>query len=30
MLDDDVPGFGMLRDDRTRRPAWYAFQQRAA
>lgn len=30
MLDDDVPGFGMLRDDRTRRPAWYAFQQRVA
>jgi hypothetical protein len=28
MLDDDVPGFGLLRDDRTKRPAWYAFQRR--
>jgi hypothetical protein len=28
MLNDDVPGFGLLRDDRTRRPAWFAFQSR--
>jgi hypothetical protein len=30
MLNDDVPGFGLLRDDRTRRPAWFAFQRRAS
>jgi Bacterial Ig domain len=30
MLNDDVSGFGLLRDDRSRRPAWYTFQQRAA
>ncbi len=29
MLNDDVSGFGMLRDDRTRRPAWSTFQSRA-
>jgi len=28
MLNDDVPGFGLLRDDLTRRLAWYAFQRR--
>ena len=26
MLDDDVVGYGMLRPDRTRRPAWSAYQ----
>jgi hypothetical protein len=30
MLDDDVPGFGLLRNDRTRRPAWFTFQRRTA
>lgn len=30
MLNDDVPGFGLLRDDRTRRPAWNTFQRRTA
>ena len=29
MLDDDVPGFGMLRPDRTARPAWSVFKSRA-
>jgi hypothetical protein len=29
MMDDDVPGFGLLRPDRTRRPAWSVFQSRA-
>ena len=29
MLDDDVPGFGLLRPDRTQRPAWSVFQSRA-
>jgi len=29
MMDDDVPGFGLLRPDRTKRPAWYAYQSRA-
>jgi Bacterial Ig domain len=29
MLNDDVSGFGLLRDDRSRRPAWYTFQKRA-
>ena len=25
VLDDDVSGFGLLRPDRTKRPAWDAF-----
>ena len=25
VLDDDVTGFGLLRLDRTKRPAWDAF-----
>jgi len=29
MLDDDVPGFGLLRPDRTPRPAWSVFKSRA-
>jgi hypothetical protein len=29
MLNDDVSGFGLLRDDRTRRPAWSTFWSRA-
>jgi hypothetical protein len=29
MMDDDVPGFGMLRPDRTARPAWSVFKSRA-
>jgi hypothetical protein len=29
MLNDDVSGFGLLRDDRSRRPAWYTLQSRA-
>ena len=29
MLNDDVPGFGLLRDDRSRRPAWSTFQSQA-
>ena len=30
MLDDDVPGFGLLRPDRTPRPAWSVFKSRAS
>jgi hypothetical protein len=30
MLDDDVPGFGLIRSDRSRRPAWYVLQRRTA
>ena len=26
VLDDDVAGFGLLRPDRTKRPAWDAFR----
>jgi hypothetical protein len=29
MLDDDVPGFGLLRPDRTQRPAWAVYKNRA-
>jgi hypothetical protein len=29
MMDDDVSGFGLLRPDRTRRPAWTIYQSRA-
>jgi len=29
MMDDDVPGFGLLRPDRSQRPAWAAYKQRA-
>jgi len=29
MMDDDVPGFGLLRPDRTPRPAWAVYQSRA-
>jgi hypothetical protein len=29
MMNDDVPGFGMLRDDLSKRPVWAAFQQLA-
>ncbi len=30
MENDDVSGFGLLRDDGSRRPAWYTFQQRVS
>ena len=30
MMNDDVSGFGLLRDDRSKRPAWSIFQQRTA
>jgi hypothetical protein len=29
MMDDDVPGFGLLRPDRSPRPAWSTYKQRA-
>ena len=29
MMDDDVPGFGLLNPNRTKRQAWTAYQQRA-
>ncbi len=29
MMDDPVAGFGLLRPDRTRRPAWTIFHDRA-
>ena len=29
MMDDEVTGFGLLRGDRTRRPAWSVYQSRA-
>jgi hypothetical protein len=29
MMDDDVPGFGMLRPDKTERPAFATFMSRA-
>ncbi len=29
MMDDDVPGFGLLRPDRTERPAWSVYRSRA-
>lgn len=29
MIDDEVPGFGLLRPDRTPRLAWYTYQQQA-
>jgi hypothetical protein len=28
MMDDDVPGFGLLRPDRTERPTWAVYQSR--
>jgi hypothetical protein len=30
MLDDDVPGFGLLDQNRVKRPAWDAYQRVAA
>jgi hypothetical protein len=29
MMDDEVPGFGLLNPNRTKRQAWTIFQQRA-
>jgi hypothetical protein len=29
MMDDATPGFGLLRPDRSRRPAWTVYQSRA-
>jgi len=29
MMDDDVAGFGLLRPDRTARPAWSVYKSRA-
>jgi hypothetical protein len=29
MMDDDVPGFGLLRADRTQRPAWPVYKSRS-
>jgi hypothetical protein len=29
MMDDDVPGFGLLRADRTQRPAWAVYKSRS-
>ena len=29
MMDDDVPGFGMLRPDLSKRPSWTTYQQRS-
>ena len=29
MMDDEVPGFGLLNPDRSRRQAWTIFEQRA-
>jgi Cellulase (glycosyl hydrolase family 5) len=29
MMDDDVSGFGLLRPDRTQRPAWAVYHDRA-
>jgi hypothetical protein len=29
MMNDDVPGFGLLRDNGSKRPSWYVFQSRA-
>jgi hypothetical protein len=29
MMDDEVPGFGLLRPDRTQRPAWAAYKTAA-
>jgi hypothetical protein len=30
MMNDDVPGYGLLRTDRTQRPAWAIYQTKAA
>jgi hypothetical protein len=29
MMDDEVTGFGLLRGDRTKRPAWSVYASRA-